>query len=156
MSIQKNILKCPKIDFWIDLIRGLLKKGKQIVLLGTKDDEALINKILENKDISEDKNFINYFCKTKNIAHMAHIMKNAKAVICVDSAPMHVAIAVNAKTYAIFAPTNELKLVPDKNNVEIIKNDTPCRPCLWHKRSENCKESKCLDIDFKLILDKIN
>ena len=48
MSISKNIFKCPKIDFWKDLILGLLAKNKQVVLLGTNDDKDLINEILKN------------------------------------------------------------------------------------------------------------
>ena len=156
MSVSKNILKCPKLPFWLDLTKGLLKKGKQVVLLGTQDDAELIEAILKKDVISKNPNFINYFNKTKNIAHMAFIMKNAKSVICVDSAPLHVAIAMGCKTFAIFAPTNELKLVPKNQNVEIITNEVKCRPCLWHKRQTNCKYSKCLDVDYKLILDKIN
>ena len=156
MSISKNIFKCPDVSFWKNLIVGLLAKNKQVVLLGTNDDKDLIEEILKIKEINENPNFINYFKKTKNIMEMAFVMKNAASVICVDSAPLHVAVCVKAKIYAVFGPTNDLKLVPNCENIEIIKNDIECRPCLWHKRVCNCEESKCLNIDFNLILDKIN
>lgn len=155
MSISKNILKCPKKNFWCDLIKGLLNKNKQVVLLGTKDDSDLIEEILKDKTIANNPNFINYYNKTKNIMEMAEIMKRADKVICVDSAPLHVAISVNADVFAVFAPTNEVKLTPKRNNVEVITNNIDCRPCLWHKRSQNCKESKCLEINPDLILNKI-
>ena len=157
MSISKNILKCPNIDFWKNLILGLLKKGKQIILLGTKDDKDLIEEILKIEEISKNHNFKNYYNKTKNIMEMAFIMKNSHSVICVDSAPLHVAVCAKAKIFAIFGPTNELKLVPQNENIEIIKNEKcDCRPCLWHKRMKNCKNSICLNIDYNRILDKIN
>ena len=156
MSTLKNIYKCPKLPFWINLINGLLEKNKQVILLGTNDDKELIEEILKDEKIKNNPNFINYFNKTKNIQEMAYIMKNSNCVICVDSAPMHIAFAVNAKTFAIFAPTNEQKLVPNSENITIIKNNVQCRPCLWHKRTENCKLSNCLNIDYNLILDKIN
>lgn len=157
MSISKNIFKCPNVDFWKNLILGLLKKSKQVVLLGTKDDKDLIEEILKIKEISNDSNFINYYNKTKDIMEMAFLMKNASCVICVDSAPLHVAVCVKAKTFAIFGPTNELKLVPQNEKIEIIKNNNcDCRPCLWHKRMQNCEKSDCLNIDYNLILDKIN
>ncbi len=155
MSVKKNILKCPNLTFWVNLINGLLQKNKQVVLLGGRDDEELINQILQNENISKHNNFVNYFNKTKNIMEMAFVMKNSKNVICVDSAPFHVAVAVNSNVIGIFASTNEKKLAPNSNNVTIVTNEIPCRPCLWHERSENCKESKCLDIDFNKILDKI-
>lgn len=156
MSISKNILKCPNLDFWKSLIIGLLNKNKQVVLLGTKDDKDLIEEILNVKEIKENQNFINFYNKTKNIMEMAFIMKNSASVICVDSAPLHVAVCVKANIFAIFGPTNEVKLVPQDENITIIKNDCDCRPCLWHKRVCNCENSKCLDIDYNLILDKIN
>jgi len=156
MSISKGIIKCPNINFWNNLIEGLLNKNQKVVLLGGKDDKDLIEQILKNNNIVNNSNFINYYNKTQNIAHMAYIMKNAKCVICVDSAPMHVAIALKAKTFAIFGPTNELKLIPKTDYIEVIKNNAECRPCLWHKLNKNCNKSECLNIDYNLILDKIN
>ncbi len=156
LSITKNIIKCPKLSFWLQLIEGLLIKGKKVVLLGTKDDSELIEKICSCDRINNHKNFINYYNKTKNLLELALIMKNADSVICVDSAPLHVAVCVNARLYAIFAPTNELKLVPNRLGIDIIKNNVACRPCLWHKRKCNCEKSECLDIDYNLILNKIN
>ncbi len=87
---------------------------------------------------------------------MALIMKNSKHVICVDSAPLHVAAGIKADVFAIFAPTNENKLIPNSTNIKLVTNNIDCRPCLWHKRNQNCKASNCLEIDPKLILDKIN
>lgn len=156
MSISKNILKCPKLPFWNGLIEQLLDKNQTIVLLGTNDDKDLIEEILKNEKIKSNPNFKNYFNKTKSIMEMAFLMKNSKCLICVDSAPLHVGVCVKAKIFAIFGPTNEKKLVPERNNIEIIKNSTNCRPCLWHKRLNNCDKSECLNIDYHLILDKIN
>ena len=156
MSVLKNILKCPDVNFWTNLIEGLLKKNKKVLLLGTNDDKDLIEEILKNDEIKNNPNFINYFNKTKNIMEMASIMKASSAVICVDSAPLHVAVGVGARVFAIFGPTNEKKLVPDSDNITIIKNECSCRPCLWHKRSANCETSECLNIDFNLVLNKIN
>ena len=155
MSISKNIIKCPNIDFWNKLIEGLLNKDKTVVLLGTKDDKDLIDKILENEKILQNPNFINFFKKTKNIMEMALIMQKSQSVICVDSAPLHVAVSVNANVFAIFGPTNEKKLVPDSENIKIITSNCACRPCLWHKRQFNCDSSECLEINPDLILNEI-
>ncbi len=156
MSIRKNILKCPKLDFWKNLITELLEKGEKVVLFGTRDDEELISKIVADEQISSNQNFINYFNKTKSLLDMANIFNKAKCVICADSAPMHVAVGVNVKTFAIFGPTNETKLLPKDDKFYVIKNNTlTCRPCLWHKRAQNCEQSDCLNIDYKEIISKI-
>ncbi len=156
MSIKKNILKCPDVSFWQSVITGLLDKNRQVVLLGTNDDEDIIQQILRDDKIKNNPNFINYFSKTKSLMEMAFLMKNSFGVICADSAPLHCAVGVGANIYAIFGPTNEKKLVPDISGIVIIKNEVECRPCLWHKRSQNCKENECLKIDPKILLNKIN
>ena len=156
MSISKSIFKCPKLPFWNGLIEGLLNKNQVVVLLGTNDDKDLIEQILLNQNISNHPNFRNYFNKTKSIMEMAFLMKNSKHVICVDSAPMHVGVCVNASIFAIFGPTNEVKLIPKRDNIKVITNNIGCRPCLWHKRGNNCLTSECLNIDYNSILDKIN
>lgn len=155
MSIRKNILKCPNLDFWKNLITELLEKGEKVVLFGTRDDEDLISKIIADEKISQNQNFINYFNKTKSLLDMANIFNKAKCAICADSAPMHVAVGVNVKTFAIFGPTNEEKLLPKSEKFHVIKNNVPCRPCLWHKRAQNCDSSECLNIDYKEIISKI-
>ncbi|MBR2069324.1 MAG: glycosyltransferase family 9 protein [Candidatus Gastranaerophilales bacterium] len=157
MSVLKGIYKCPDAVFWRSLIKSLLLiKNKKVLLLGSEDDKDLVCEILQDSKIINNSNFINYFNKTKNIMQMASIMKKAQYVICVDSAPLHVACALKAKVFAIFGPTNEEKLVPKSENITIVTNNCDCRPCLWHKRSRNCEESDCLKIDYNLILDKIN
>lgn len=156
MSLLKGIYKCPKSDFWINLIKEILKKEKYIALLGTNDDKDLIDEILKDTEISDNKYFINYFNQTKDIMDMALIMKNSKAVICVDSAPLHVAVGVGANIFAIFGPTNEEKLIPKSKNIKVIKNNIDCRPCLWHINTKNCEHSECLNINFDIILKNIN
>ena len=155
MSIRKNILKCPDLTFWEELILSLLEKGEKVVLFGTGDDEDLISKICKNENITNNENFINYFKKTKSLFDMANMFAKAKCVICADSAPMHVAVGTNVKTFAIFGPTNEEKLLPKDEKFTAIKNNVPCRPCLWHKRAFNCGHSDCLKIDYKEIISKI-
>lgn len=155
MSIKKNIFKCPDLNFWRNLISGLLEKGEKTVLFGTRDDEDLILKILQDNDIADSPNFVNYFNKTKNLLDMANIFSKAKCVICVDSAPMHVSVGVRAKTHVIFGPTNEKKLLPESEKFIVIANSCSCRPCLWHKRAKNCEKSECLNIDYKEIISKI-
>ena len=156
MSVSKNIFKCPNVEFWEKLILGLLNKDKKVALLGTNDDKDLIEKMLKNKEITNNQNFINLFKKTKDIMEMALIMQKSEYVICVDSAPLHVAASVNANVFAIFGPTNDKKLTPDSKNIKIITaQDCNCRPCLWDKRQQNCEKSQCLNINPDIILNQI-
>lgn len=147
MSIRKNIFKCPKTKFWIDLIKKILDKNETVLLAGGPDDEETINRILEDDAISKNPKFHSMFGKTKNLYEIAGLIKKSKRMICCDSAPLHIGVSLNANIIAIFGPTNEVKLVPDKENIIVVVKKTNCRPCLWHKRLTNCETSACLDFD---------
>lgn len=145
MSVKKNILKCPDVSFWVDLIKGLLIKGKKVILAGGPDDKETVSKILENEEIKSHPNFYSMFNKTKNLYEMAGLIKKAKTMICCDSAPLHLGVSLKKDIIVLFGPTNEKKLVPKTENIKVITKNINCRPCLWHKRLTNCENSCCLD-----------
>lgn len=150
MSVQKNMIKCPSVDFWKKLIYELLSKGEKIALLGGRDDEEIIEKIAV-----EHQNFVNLFGKTKSLGDMASVINASKAFICVDSAPMHVGVALNKKIIAIFGPTDENKLIPKGENFKVIHAPCPLRPCLWEKRQTTCDNLQCLNIDVAQVLQEL-
>ncbi len=144
ISVEKNIIKCPAPDFWVNLINGMLDAGKNVVILGGSDDKQTVEKIAPQ--IKNCENFLNLFGKTKNMMDMVRVINKAQCMICVDSAPMHAAVGLNKKVLAIFGGTNEEKLLPKNPNFISVFNPVPCRPCLWDKRQTTCAELKCLDI----------
>jgi len=147
MSIAKNIYKCPNVDFWFEVIEKINEKNKNIALLGGPDDKEIIEKIAEKTD-----KFTNLYGKTKSAIDMAKVISKADLLICVDSAPMHIGVALNKELIAIFGPTDENKLIPKKDIFHVVTTNVECRPCLWAKRQENCSESKCLNIDINEVL----
>lgn len=154
MSIEKNIFKCPEVNFWIDVIKGAINKGKKLVLLGGPDDKEIIEKITECEEIVNNVNFINLYGKTKNLADLMNVLAKADTLICADSAPLHIGVGLNVNIIAFFGPTNEEKLVPKKDNIRVITNKKiDCRPCLWHKRQINCNQSYCLNVNATEIID---
>lgn len=155
MSVRKNILKCPKTDFWIDLIKGLLSKGKKVALAGGPDDEETVLKILSDEEIVNNGNFYSFFKKTKNLYEMAGLIKKSERMICCDSAPLHLGVSLKTLITVIFGPTNEKKLVPVSDNITVITKDLPCRPCLWHKRLTNCEESPCIEFSAEEVLSRM-
>ncbi|MCD7780376.1 MAG: glycosyltransferase family 9 protein [Candidatus Gastranaerophilales bacterium] len=153
ISISKNITKTIDAKKWAELIKILLKKGKKVYLAGGSDDIETVTKIREEL-ISEDlTNFTDMFGKTKNIYELAELINKSEVLICSDSAPMHIGVAVNTKTITIFGATDEKKLLPYSDNFIAITNNVNCRPCLWEKRQTTCSELKCLDIDLNKIIE---
>jgi len=70
------------------------------------------------------------------------IAKNLDFLICNDGGAMHMATAVGVPVVAIFGPMKKEWFGPcGDNNVVIIREDVPCRPCFDYCRY---KQSYCL------------
>ena len=140
---------------WAELVKKLLQDGFRVCLAGGPDDKECIEEILsEIKDV-DCQNLYNAYGKTKNLKELAELIAGSRVVICSDSAPMHISIASNTKTIAIFGPTDEKKLVPEKDNIKIIKANAVCRPCLWDKRHTSCETRECLNIETNDIINAV-
>ena len=157
MSVQKGMIKTITPEIWAETINMLLEKNKKVILAGGPDDDECIQKILSKIDLN-NTNFENFYGKTKNIRELAIIIGKAEKFICSDSAPLHIAVAMKTKTYAIFGPTDDKKLIPQSELVIAIKaNDTcPIKPCLWEHRQTTCQNLDCLNISAEDIINKIN
>lgn len=156
MSITKNIHKCPDKNFWINVIKGILNKNKTVVLLGGPDDKDIIDAILNDSYLSKNTKLIDMYLKTKNLKELANLLSFADYLICADSAPLHIGVALGINVISIFGPTNEKKLVPQGQNVRVVVNDEiNCRPCLWHKRMHNCENSECLNIKVENVINLV-
>ena len=156
ISVKKGIIKIFGAQKWIELIKKLLSMGKVVYLAGGPDDDEIINQILSQIP-NDTPNFINMYGKTKNIVDLAQLISNCEVIICSDSAPMHIAVAQNKKTIAIFGPTDENKLMPQDNwkFIPITAKNAPCRPCLWDKRTTTCECLDCLNINIDEIISKL-
>ena len=158
LSIQKNILKFWDVKNWTELIKRLLDTGKyRVILTGGKDDEEV--SIALKKELGEilSENFLDLTNKTANIIELAAIIKLADALVCVDSAPMHIGVGVKTPTVALFGPTDEYKLFPmnDPKYIAITAENNECRPCLWDKRKVSCENTICLDISVEKVFQAV-
>lgn len=154
MSVQKGMIKTISAEIWAETVDLLLEKGKHVILAGGPDDNEVIETI-RNK--TKNKNFENFYGKTKSLKDLAVLIGKAEQFICSDSAPLHVAVAMKTKTYVIFGPTDDKKLIPQSDIVTPIKakDNCPIKPCLWEHRQTTCENLECLKITPKDIVNLI-
>lgn len=156
ISIEKGIVKIFGAEKWIALIQKLLSMGKVVYLAGGPDDEEIISQI-SSQIANDTPNFVNMYGKTKNITDLAKLISSCEATICSDSAPMHISIALNKRTIAIFGPTDENKLIPKDiwHFIPVTAKNISCRPCLWDRCQTTCQNLNCLDIDIDEIASRL-
>jgi len=155
VSIKKGMIKTVPAQTWADVVQKLADKGKKVILAGGPDDEDVIKTITEK--VPQEK-FINMYGKTKNLKELAELISSSEKFICSDSAPLHIAVGLGVRTYVIFGPTDDKKLLPQNKNVTPIKAKTcNCNiyPCLWEKRQTTCEKLDCLKISSEEIVETV-
>ncbi|WP_448518067.1 glycosyltransferase family 9 protein [Rhodoflexus sp.] len=121
------------VDKWIELI-GKIPADVQILLLGGKDDSALCEQISRQAGHPKVQNLAGKL----GLLASAALMQGAQMNYVNDSAPMHLASAVNAPVCAIYCSTvPEFGYGPlsDKKFIIQTAEKLDCRPCGMHGHS---------------------
>ena len=115
---------------WVDLINSL-DQSIQVYLIGAPSDQALINEIIEKSNHQNLHNFAGVF----SLLQAAFLMQSATRVFVNDSAPLHLASAVNAPVTAFFCSTvPSFGFGPLSSDSVIAETSMrlACRPCGLH------------------------
>lgn len=134
LALAKGIDKIYPPSNWQQILQTLKQQQPDLpiaVIQGPEDQEfvkALKTADLDLKIISPD-----------DVGKLAAIIAGASVMLCTDSAPMHLAVAVKTFTIALFGPTDPDKLLPKSDRLIAIKSPT----------------GKMSDIPPQSILDKI-
>ena len=152
LSVKKGIVKTISPEIWAEIIKELVKNGKKVRLTGGPDDKECIEKICT---LCKGTEFENLYGLTKSLKDLAELISSADKFLCSDSAPLHIAVSLKIKTYAIFGPTDDKKLAPP--DVVILKADDHCslKPCLWERRQTSCINPVCLSHNAETIVKTI-
>lgn len=157
LSVEMGMIKTIDAKQWAKVIDLLVESGKNVILAGGPDDKDCIETIRKTITCSNSENFIDYYGKTKSLIDLAKLIASCEKFVCSDSAPLHIAVAVKTKTYVVFGPTDDKKLIPNSPDVISIKADDNCslKPCLWEKRQTTCENLVCLNIQPEKIMEII-
>ena len=145
----------PK-EKWIEFMNKL-DKQLNIFLLGAASDKFLCDEIMH----PVANHTIYNLCGELSFLQSAALMQSALMNYVNDSAPMHIASAVNAPVTAIFCSTVPwFGFTPLSTKNFVVEKTEPlyCRPCTTHGKRE-CPEKhfKCaLDIQPEQLLATLN
>jgi ADP-heptose:LPS heptosyltransferase len=119
LSLAKGVVKTWGADNWCQLILKLAQQpGIRVAVAGGPDDAQVVADIflaLQAKDSNTQAAVANLMGVTSNIADLVALIALCDLLVCVDSAPMHLAVALNKPLVALFGPTDPNKLLwPDK------------------------------------------
>jgi len=118
------------MERWVELLDHL-PGDAQCYLLGAANDHSLCEAIIEK---AASRGIIN-LAGQLTFLQSAALMQDARMNFTNDSAPMHLASAVNGPTTAVYCSTVPgfgFGPLSDDSQVVEIENDLPCRPCGLH------------------------
>ena len=139
-------------DKWADFVAAL-DKDLLVYFLGSGGEKSMINRIIQN---SGHANSLNLAGKL-TLLESAALMRDALMNYTNDSAPMHLASAMNAPVAAVFCstvPAYGFGPLSDKSFVIETSENLKCRPCGLHgKKACPEKHFRCArDIEIKQLL----
>ncbi len=116
---QKN----KQWPYFEELIQSLILKEVPVTLIGHSKDDIKI----------PDSPLVMNLVNKTTLREMASILRSTKALVTTDSGPMHMGVAVNTPTIALFGPTTkEFGFDPRFKKAWVLEENLECRPCHVH------------------------
>jgi ADP-heptose:LPS heptosyltransferase len=119
LAKQKGIDKIYPVESWNGIIRDFQQKQPElpiVVVQGPDDTDFVAALVQANPKIK--------VTMPEDIGKLTAMIAGANLMLCTDSAPMHLAVAVQTYTLALFGPTDPKKLLPDSSRFVGIKSLT--------------------------------
>lgn len=119
LALSKGIDKIYPVKKWQQIVQNLQSRQPDLPIVlvkGPEDEEwtaAMVQAAPNLKTISPG-----------DIGKLAATIAGANLMLCTDSAPMHLAVAVGTFTIALFGPTQASKLLPNSDRVRGLQSPT--------------------------------
>jgi heptosyltransferase-3 len=142
--------KCLSVKQIAQLMTTLHQQGEHLVISAGPDAQeiAMVKEILS---LIPDIPVLN--CAGQlTLKELAALIQLSKALICVDSVPLHIASAFKTPVVVMFGPTSEQNWGPWMHPMaRVVTQSLACRPCY----QDGCGGSKMSDCLFTLPQHKI-
>ncbi len=118
-SRTNGIDKIYPVESWKGIIQDFQQRQPNLplVVVQEPEDAEFVKELLQST--SQLK-----VTKPEDIGKLAAMIAGANLMLCTDSAPMHLAVAVKTYTLALFGPTDPKRLLPESNRFVGIKSLT--------------------------------
>ena len=116
-------------DYYAMLLKQLEQTGVQVIMIGGGEDRLLCDQILKEATAKSAVNLAGEL----SILESAAVISRLNLMITNDSAPLHLANAVQTDVIAFFGPTvRRFGCYPYRPNDQMLEVDLYCRPCSKH------------------------
>jgi lipopolysaccharide heptosyltransferase II len=134
------------LERFVYLAEELALHGIRVVVTGTEVDKEEVKRFLKMTKAKP----VNA-CGRTNLTQLAALIKRCAVYVTADSAPLHIAMAVNTPVVALFGPTDYRRHIAYlQDSLIVINKDMVCAPCY----RATCKDYECMrKITVQEVLD---
>lgn len=134
LAKTKGIDKIYPVKSWQGIIQDFEYRQPELPIVVVKgpEDAEFVEALLETSPKLK-------VTAPADVGKLAAMIAAASLMLCTDSAPMHLAVAVKTYTLALFGPTDPKKLLPDSSRFVGIKSLT----------------GKMADLSPQMVLEKV-
>lgn len=141
---------------YLELVKMIIGRGFDVVLLGGADDTALCSRLVAG--ISDGR--LHNLSGKLTFLQSAELISRCRLVVTNDSAPLHLSVSVETAAVAIFGPTvPEFGFGPYGTIHSVVElKGLKCRPCSIHG-GNRCPIGtfECMkNISPRIVMDKVD
>jgi ADP-heptose:LPS heptosyltransferase len=116
LSQEKGIQKIYPSANWVKVIKGFREQRPElplVLVVGPEDEQLAEGFLAQLPELPVSR--------PAGVGQLAALIGGATLLLCVDSAPMHLAVAVQTPLVALFGPTDPLRLLPSEGPFRAVK-----------------------------------
>jgi ADP-heptose:LPS heptosyltransferase len=116
LSQEKGIQKIYPSANWVKVIKGFREQRPElplVLVVGPEDEQLAEGFLAQLPELPVSR--------PVRLGQLAALIGGATLLLCADSAPMHLAVAVQTPLVALFGPTDPLRLLPSEGPFRAVK-----------------------------------
>jgi ADP-heptose:LPS heptosyltransferase len=116
LSQQKGVRKLYPASQWGKVVRGFREQRPElplVLVVGPEDEQVADELMAQLPGVPVSR--------PAGVGQLAALIGGATLLLCADSAPMHLAVAVQTPLVALFGPTDPLRLLPSEGPFRAVK-----------------------------------
>ncbi len=119
--------------------RASAKYNTKTIIFSGPDESDIANNVAQNMKtkpiIMNDK---------VTLRQLGAMIEKCDLMLSNDTGPMHISVAVDTPTIALFGPGNYKKFQPIGERHSMVRKDVPCSPC--KQFTNKCKDNICMKL----------
>lgn len=139
------------LERWRVVLKFLIEKFRyNVYITGNKNEYNYNESLIDGLNNEKLRNLAGKL----NLLELSSLIKESRFVLCVDSAVMHISVAVKTPVLALFGPTNPVNWGPYPNGQknDIVIADVDCQFC----KIFDCDHRSCMNqISAEEVIRKI-